>query len=202
MYYNTANKHTMEILAHNLPLVIMSPSFLDTFGLILLVLFNKKVKKKNLCDYSFISSQLSGTSSPVWFIFPVGLKKTNLFGQTPFESQLSLQTLMFSHSTPKLTYDVMHLGYWSQFWCWVIIYCQKCISERSPLGPGIHTPAVEILGRTPAWSITHCCSAVISSARISFLSEPHIMNWAVRFMGSLTTLLLDLIGFICLFRPG
>lgn len=82
MYYNTANKHTMEILAHNLPLVIMSPSFLDTFGLILLVLFNKKVKKKNLCDYSFISSQLSGTSSPVWFIFPVGLKKKTFWANS------------------------------------------------------------------------------------------------------------------------
>lgn len=32
-----------------------------------------------------------------------------------------------------------------------------------------------------------------------FLSETHIMSWAVRFMGCLTTPLLDLIGFICLF---
>ena len=54
-------------------------------------------------------------------------------------------------------------------------------------------------------SVIHSTHAVQLSYLLPvfpFLSEPHIMNWAVRFMGSLTTPLLDLIGFICLFRPG
>lgn len=46
-------------------------------------------------------------------------------------------------------------------------------------------------------SVIHNTHAVQLSCLLPvfpFLSEPHIMNWAVRFMGSLTTPLLDLIG--------
>ena len=109
------------------------------------------------------------------------------------------------HVNPNYPFLMLHMALMVKrsggdqgFPVWVIVRVRRCSCLARRFIPLLS----RLSALPPLRSIPPCCSAVISAARISFLSKPHIMNWAVRFMGSLTTPLLAHIGFICLFFLG